>query len=121
MTFALQLLSLVAIIDKSATINLNALTNQIGKEADRLKSRRTKGGKKDTTDEALTATASDNRRQRCCKGKCHNCGKKGHWANECQSLKKDRVDSTGTMTMQASSTSFKPVTDRSWCQSIICS
>jgi hypothetical protein len=25
------------------------------------------------------------------------------------------------MTMQASSTSFKPVTDRSWCQSIICS
>jgi hypothetical protein len=77
-TFTSQLLSLAAIIDKSAAINFNALMNQICKEANRLKSRRTKGGKKDTTDEALTATASDDRRQW-----CHNCGKKGHWANEC--------------------------------------
>jgi len=61
-TFASHLLSSASIIQGSAQIDLDALVNQICEEADRLKSRRVKGqgGKKDnTTDEALTATTSD--------------------------------------------------------------
>ena len=59
-------------------------------------------------DEALTATASDDRRQRRRKGKCHNCGKMGHWAKECRSPKKGKGESTGTQTAQASLTTPKP-------------
>ena len=84
-TFASHLLSSALIIKSSAPINLDALVNQICEEADRLKSRRAKGqgGKKDsTTDEALAATAPDDGKRRRRKGKCHNCGKQGHWAKE---------------------------------------
>jgi hypothetical protein len=110
-TFTSQLLSSALIIDKAASVNIDALTNQICEEADRLKSRRAKGqgGKKDhTTDEALTATASEDGRRRRRKGKCHNCGKQGRWAEECRSPKKDKEESTGTQSAQASSTSSKP-------------
>jgi hypothetical protein len=108
-TFASQLLSSAMIIRGSAQINLDALKNQICEEADRLKSRRPKGnGKKDsTTDEALSATASDNGKRRRRKGNCHNCGKAGHWAKECRSPKKDKGDSAGTSTAKASET-LKP-------------
>jgi len=110
-TFASQLLSSALILNQSASINMDALTNQICEEADRLKSRRGKaqGGKKDSpTDEALAATASDDGRQRRRKGKCHNCGKLGHWAKECRSPKKDKGESAGTPTAQASTTTPKP-------------
>jgi hypothetical protein len=73
-----------------------------------LKSRRPKGqgGKKDsTTDKALLAMASDEGRPRCRRGKCHNCGRFGHWAKECRSPKKDKEESAGTQAAQASSTS----------------
>ena len=79
-TFVSHLLSSALIIQRSAPIDLDALINQICEEADRLKSRRAKGqgGKKDsTTDEALTATASDDGKRRRRKGKCHNCGEIG--------------------------------------------
>ena len=81
MTFASHLLSLALIVHGAASIDLDALINQICEEADRLKSKRGKGqsGKKDPTiDEALAATASDDGKRRCRKGKCHNCGKPGH-------------------------------------------
>ncbi|KAN0111334.1 hypothetical protein V8E52_008609 [Russula decolorans] len=108
-TFALQLLSAAALISTTASINLDALVSQICEKADRLKGRRAKGGKKDgTTDEALTATASDDGRRWRRKGKCHNCGKLGHWAKECRSPKKEKEDSTGTQSAQAQSTSSKP-------------
>jgi hypothetical protein len=110
-TFTSQLLSSTLILNRSASVNMDALTNQICEEADRLKSHRGKGqgGKKDSTnDEALAATASDDRKQQRCKGKCHNCGKMGHWAKECRSPKKDREESAGTLTAQASSTTPKP-------------
>ena len=61
-TFASHLLSSALIVHGAASIDLDALINQICEEADRLKSRHGKGqsGKKDpTTDEALAATASD--------------------------------------------------------------
>ena len=105
-TFASHLLSSAAIIDKLASINLDALVSHVCEEADQLKSRRVKGkgGKQDpqATDEALSATASDNRRRGSCKGKCHNCGRLGHWAKKCCSPKKDKEgESAGTQSAQA--------------------
>ena len=106
-TFASHLMSSALIVHGAKSINLDALTNQICEEADRLKSRRSKGqgGKKDSTDEALSATASNDGKQRRRKGKCNACGKFGHWAKECRSSKKDKEESAGTKTAQASSTS----------------
>jgi hypothetical protein len=108
-TFVSQLLSAAALISKSAPVDLDALVSQLCKEADRLKSCRAKGKKDNTIDEALTATASDDGRRRCHKGKCHNCGKLGRWAKECRSPKKDREDSAGTQSAQAPSISSKPM------------
>src|ERR1700747_1444045 len=84
-TFASHLLSSALIVHGTTSVNIDALISQICEEADRLKSRRARGqgGKKDHTDEALSATASDDGRQWRRKGKCHNCGKMGHWAKEC--------------------------------------
>jgi hypothetical protein len=109
-TFASHLMSSASLIQSAAPINLDALVNQICEEADRLKSRRAKGqgGKKpSTTDEALAATASDDGKRRRRKGKCHNCGKPCHWAKECCSPKKDKEESAGTETVQASNTKPK--------------
>src|SRR6267154_2287203 len=110
-TFTSHLLSAAQIIRGSATIDLDALVNQICEEANRLKSQHTKGqgGKKDsTTDEALAASASEEGKRQQKKGKCHNCGKSGHWAKECRSPKKVKEESAGTPTAQASSTTSKP-------------
>ena len=62
---------------------------------------------KEATDEALAVTNSEGG-QKCHKGKCHNCGKPGHWARECCSLKKEMGKSAGMQAMQAPSTPFKP-------------
>ena len=92
--------------------NTNVLIHQICEKADRVKSRhpkgaqQTQGGKKDSPiDEALAATASEDRKQKRCKGKCHNCGKCGHWAQECRSPKKEKEEGVDTKTAQASTTS----------------
>ena len=59
-TFASHLLLLALIVHSTDKINLDSLINQICEEADCLKSQRPKGqgGKKDTTDEALSAMGS---------------------------------------------------------------
>ena len=108
-TFASHLLSSALIVHDAAKINLDALTSQICKEVDRLKSQRPKGqgGKKDITDEALSATGSNDGKQQCHKGKCHNCGKLSHWAKACCSPMKDKEDSIGTQSTQSQPTSFK--------------
>src|ERR1700747_62589 len=105
-TFASQLLSSASIIQSANPIDLDALVNLICEEADQLKSRRSKGqgGKKDSTDEALTVTASDDAKRRRRRGKCHNCGKLGHWAKECRSSKKDKEESVSTTTAKATGT-----------------
>ena len=63
-TFASHLLSSALIVHGATSVNIDALISQICEEADRLKSRRARGqgGKKDHTDEALSATASDDGR-----------------------------------------------------------
>jgi transposase InsO family protein len=80
---------------KNNSVDIDMLMHQICEEADRVKNRRNDGaqsqraggGKKDG-DEALAATGSENQKGKK-KGKCHNCGKPGHWARECRSAKKD--------------------------------
>ena len=98
-TFASHILSLAHLVHGATSINTDALINQINEEAERLKIRRgrgqsSQGGKKEATDEALSVTEGGKKKHR--KGKCHNCGKMGHWAKECCSLKKDKDESAGT-------------------------
>jgi hypothetical protein len=120
-TFASQILSSVLVIQSATPININALINLINEEAERLKSRRTRGhsgqgGKKDaTTDEALAATSSEGGKKKHRKGNCHNCGKAGHWTRECRSPKKEKDDSAGTTAVQTSSTSHK-LDNKPWAQ-----
>jgi len=53
-------------------------------------------------DEALTATGtfegSDGRRR---KGKCHHCGKEGHWARECRTRKREEATVAADQNAQA--------------------
>jgi hypothetical protein len=55
-TFASQLLSMAALISKSAPVDLDALVSHLCEEMDQLKSCRAKGKKNNPTDEALTVT-----------------------------------------------------------------
>ena len=50
----------------------------------------------------------DGEKKKCHKGNCHNCSKVGHWARECYSAKKKKDESTATLAMLISSTTYKP-------------
>ena len=92
----------------NTSTDLNALANHICEEADCLKLQHAKGGnqggsKKEATDKALATTTSEGgKRHR--KGKCHNCGKPGHWAKECRSPKKEKSESASMSTSQTAQT-----------------
>ena len=82
-----HILSSTQIVHGSTSINIDALINQICEEAKQLKiqcmkGQNNQGGKKDSLDKALAATSSEGSKKHC-KGKCHNCGKPGHWVREC--------------------------------------
>ena len=101
--FASQIMTSACLAFRATQIDTNALIDHICEESDRIKNHRsrnqqTQGGKQKEgqTDEALAATSSDSGKKRRRKGKCHNCGKPGHWACECRSPKKEGEASAST-------------------------
>ncbi len=95
--FTSTVLSSTHLVHHVTTVYTETLIEHICKEADWIKSSRPKmhpnsnqsGARTQATrDEALAATGSEGSKRHH-KGKCHNCGKPGHWARECRSPKKE--------------------------------
>src|SRR5712691_4846745 len=109
--YASQLLGNAILNGKSPA--LPDIIHILSGEADHVKTRnasreqpQTKGKKvAETPDEALAATGTsegDNARHR--KGKCHRCGKEGHWARECCTKKREEAAANSSgQSAQASS------------------
>ena len=86
--FASGLLTSARMFMPSMKVDPDILINNISEEADCLtaqhkcnKSAKGQGQQGRAQDEVLAMTGEGGRRKR--KGKCHNCGKLGHWAQEC--------------------------------------
>jgi hypothetical protein len=110
----------------SNPIDTDTLIGDICEEADRTKSRhsRDQHGKAETkqhnqTDEALATISDTNRRRKHHQGGCHNCGKAGHWAQDCHTSKKEEgstlepaqatLEQAPAYTLPATKTENKPV------------
>ena len=100
--FASAILSSACNCGSTSSIDMETLIDHICEEADQLKNccaklqgKDSEGKPKSTGDQALAATGS-NGKPKCRKGKCHSCGKAGHWACECRSPKKEEKDSDHT-------------------------
>jgi len=113
--FVAHLLSSARLIHGTTSIDTDTLISHICEEAEHMKNHRmwdqsNQGGKKEgQTDEALAATSSDGgKKKQCRKGKCHNCGKPGHWACECRSPKKEEGASGQATSLLLSGTASKP-------------
>ena len=100
--FASSLLTAARVLSSSHSIDPEVLIDHVSEEADRLAARRKrdgnssgkgKGKQNGSQDEAMAATQWDGGKKRR-KGKCHNCGKPGHWARECRGPKKEQNQST---------------------------
>ncbi len=94
--FASGLLTAARVLLPTTSINPDILIDHISEEADCLAACRKrnggssgKGKQSQSQDEAMAATHWDGGKKRR-KGKCHNCGKLGHWARKCRSPKKEQ-------------------------------
>jgi len=103
----------------SARLNGNILEMKdiihvISEEADHTRNRRApkdqsqgqsrgNGNKEGQPDEALAATSpSEGRNSRHRKGKCHHCGKEGHWVRECCTKKQEEAAEAAAAANQSS-------------------
>ncbi len=98
--FASGLLTAACILMLTTSINPDTLIDHISEEANWLAVRHKrdgggtsgKGKHSQSQDEAMVAMQGDGWKKHQ-KGKCHNCGKLGHWAHECRSPKKEQSQS----------------------------
>jgi hypothetical protein len=104
-TFASQLLTATRAADPSTDMATDTLIGHICEEADRLKNRRRNqqrggGAKREAAvaDEALAATGQGRRARR---GRCHQCGKPGHYARECRAPVEEMAAEQGSSDAQA--------------------
>jgi hypothetical protein len=105
-------------IFKASAVNTETLIDHICEEADWLKNHHAKSQSKDpgakssvAGDDALAATGSGGKKKRH-KGDCHNCGKAGHWAQDCRSPKKEKLaedNAKAGKTDKAQKSKTKPV------------
>jgi hypothetical protein len=108
-----QLLSAARLIHHDSVADTNILIDYICEEAERLKPRRARGQnrrgvKKDGEDEALANPGSEGGKKQRRKGKCHNCGKPGHWAKECRSPKREDNEIASAAQATSGSTKARP-------------
>src|SRR6201999_3606774 len=98
--YASSLLDAGRLWSPSTTIDTQNFIGFVAAEADRLSSKRkrdnaSKGKGKNTgaQDEALAATASQEKKSRPPrrKGKCNYCGKEGHWERECRTKQREEA------------------------------
>src|SRR6266702_2672092 len=104
--FASGLLTAVHVLMPTTSIDPDTLIDHISKEANRLAAQRKrdggtsgKGKNSQSQDEAMVATQGDGGKKRW-KGKCHNCGKLGHWARKCRSPKKEQSNQSSGQSSQ---------------------
>jgi len=108
------------------TLEMKHIIHVISKEADHTKNccapkdqsqgpSRGNGNKEGQPDKALAATSpSEGGNSRRCKGKCHHCGKEGHWVCECRTKKREEAEAAAAANQsgqatQATTTTPKPV------------
>ena len=121
-TYASQLLTSMCL--NGNTLAMKDIIHALSEEADRTRNRRApkdqsqgqQGNRKGQPDEALAATnTSKGGNSRRHKGKCHHCGKEGHWVRECHTKKWEEAAeaaAAGTQSGQAIQTSTSTSTSK---------
>ena len=97
-TYALQLLTSTRL--NGNTLVMKDIIHALSEEAHCTRNRCVpkdqsqgqRSNKKGQPDEALATTnTSEGGNLRCRKGKCHHCGKEGHWVRECHTKKREKA------------------------------
>jgi len=114
--FASRLLTAAHVLSPTTSIDPDVLIDHISEEADCLAACHKceggggpsgKGKQSQNQDKAMAATHGDGGKKRR-KGKCHNCGKLGHWACECRSPKRDQSNQNQNQSQLSGQSSQPP-------------